>query len=293
MKKILLLTTLFANLLWGKLHVDAAYPYIAEITKSIARDKADVTTLSKGSWDPHFVVPKPSLIASLRQSDLLIVNGASLEIGWIPPLLKNSGNSRIQQGAEGYLDLSRYMKLRDIPSRVDRSMGDVHAEGNPHYALDPHNLVKLAQVISLKLSQLDSANKSFYKANFAAFKAKWEAKIRGYDRAMTSCRGITVVQYHELYNYLLHAYGIRSVANLEPLPGVAPTSRHTVEVIGTIKSKGVRYILQDVYHSDKTAKFIAGKSGAKVLTLPHDVGSMGGTSSLESFYDTLIGSFCR
>jgi len=291
--RTLLLFSLFANLVWGKLHVDAAYPYIAEITKTIAGDKADVTALSKGNWDPHFVVPKPSLIASLRQSDLIIINGASLEIGWIPPLLKNSGNAKIQPNAEGYLDLSHYIKLQDIPTHVDRSMGDVHAEGNPHYALDPHNLIKIAQVITLKLSSLDSANGEFYKSNFARFKSKWEGKIRGYDSHMRGCKNTTVVQYHELYNYLLKHYGLVSVANLEPVAGVAPTPKHTLEVINTIKEKNVKYILQDVYHSNKTAQYIAQKSGAKILTLPHDVGAMGGTSTLDGFYDKLIGTLCR
>jgi zinc/manganese transport system substrate-binding protein len=291
--RALFILLVFATSLFAKLQVVAAYPYIEQLTKEIAKEKVEVTLLSQGNWDPHFVVPKPSLIGGLRDSDLLILNGASLEIGWLPPLIQRANNSKIQKGAEGYLDLSEYIKLKDIPKHIDRSMGHVHEEGNPHFILDPHNIINLAEVIMLKLSMLDRENYPFYKKNFEAFKAHWIKKLKRYDAKMRKCEGMKVVQYHELFNYFLYRYKIKSLGNLEPIPGVKPNSKHTLELIDMIGQNGVKLILQDVYHEDKTASFIASKSGAKAVKLPHDVGALKGTQTLDRFYDTLVGRICN
>lgn len=291
--KTLLLLLLLASSLSAKLNVAAAYPYIKEITQEIAKNKADITLLSRGNWDPHFVVPKPSLIAHLRDSDLLILNGASLEIGWLSPLLGSANNPKIQKNAKGYLNLSEYIDLQDIPKSVNRSMGHVHAEGNPHFILDPHNIIKLAKVISLKLSSLDRANKAYYQKNFENFKVQWQQKLSYYDKQMKACKNMNVIQYHELFNYFLRRYGINSIDNIEPLAGVSPNSKHTLELINTIKQNNIKLILQDVYHEHKTAQFIAGKTDAKVVKLPHDVGALKGTDTLEDFYNTLVKQLCR
>lgn len=291
--KIILMLVFFATALFSKMHVAVAYPYIEQLTQKIAKDKVEITLLSRGNWDPHYVVPKPSLIAGLRDSDLLILNGASLEIGWLPPLISSANNTKIQPNSKGYLDLSEYMQLQDIPKSVDRSMGHVHEEGNPHFALDPHNMIKLAEVIMLKLSLLDSANQEFYQKNFTAFKSHWQKKLRSYDKKMRACRGMKVVQYHELFNYFLRRYEISSLDNLEPLPGISPSAKHTLKLIKMIPEKKVKLLLQDVYHEHKTSAFIAKKTGAKVVELPHDVGALKGTQTLEDFYDTLVGRICN
>jgi len=292
MKFILLFILTFSSL-FAKLSIAVAYPYIGKITHSIAHNKVKIQSLSRGNWDPHFVVPKPSLIATLRDTDLLIINGASLETAWLSPLLKGANNAKILPNSKGYLDLSQYIKLQDIPRTVDRSMGHIHAEGNPHFILDPHNVIKLAKVIYIKLAILDATNKGFYKQNFLKFKKHWQRKISGYDKKMQKCKNMKVVQYHELFNYFLHAYGIISIDNLEPLAGVKPNPRHTMKLINEIKENKVKFILQDVYHEHKTADFIAKKTGAKVLKLPHDVGAMKGITSLDHFYDYLLKSLCK
>jgi len=291
--KILFLLVLTLSTVFAKLQVAVAYPYIEQLTKEIAKDKVDITLLSRGAWDPHFVVPKPSLIAGLRNADLLIVNGASLEIGWMPPLVSNANNAKIQKNAKGYLDLSQYLKLQDIPKTVNRSMGHVHAEGNPHFALDPHNITQLAVVIMLKLSLLDEANKEFYQKNFEVFEAHWQKKLKLYEKKMQKCKGMKVVQYHELFNYFLRRYGITSIDNIEPLPGISPSTKHTLELIKMIKKNRVKYILQDVYHEHKTSAFIAKKSGAKVIEMPHDVGALPSVKTLDDFYDTLVDKLCK
>ncbi len=278
---------------FSKMNVAVAYPYIEQLVDEIAGNKVKITLLSRGNWDPHFVVPKPSLVSGLRDSDLLIVNGGSLEIGWIPPLIKSANNSKILPNAKGYLDLSEYIELQDIPKSTDRSLGHVHAEGNPHFILDPHNVIKLAEVVMLKLSLVDSANQAFYQKNFKAFKSHWQKKLKSYDKKMRACKGMKVVQYHELYNYFLRRYGIKSIDNLEPVPGIKPNSKHALKLVNEIRSNNVKLILQDVYHEHKTASFIAAKTGAKVVELPHDVGAIKGTGTLDRFYDMLVGRVCN
>ena len=291
--RVFLFSILFVSSLFAKIEVAAAYPYIAELTKIVGDEKVEVAVLSRGDWDPHFVVPKPSLVSKLRNADLLILNGASLEIGWLPPLIGSANNAKIQKGADGYLELANYVKLQDIPGKVDRSMGHVHEEGNPHFALDPHNMIDLAEVIMLKLSLLDKANHAYYKKNFEAFRSRWTKRVAAYDAKMKRCEGMKVVQYHELFNYFLHRYKIESIDNLEPLPGIKPNSKHTLELIKEIKQNGIKLILQDVYHEHKTADFIAAKSGAKVVKLPHDVGALKGAQTLDSFFDTLVSRVCN
>ncbi len=292
MRIIILIFVTFTTL-FAKLNVSVTYPYIEQLTKEVAQDKVKISLLSRGDWDPHFVVPKPSLVGKLRNADLLIFNGASLEIGWLPPLMKSSNNAKIQKGTDGYIDLSEYIKLQDIPKSVDRSMGHVHEEGNPHYALDPHNMIPLAEVIMLTLSLHDDKNYDFYKKNFENFKRKWIKKLNQYDAKMKKCRGMKVVQYHELFNYFLKHYGIESIDNLEPIPGIKPNSKHALKLISQIKDQDVKLILQDVYHEHKTAKFIAQKTGAKVVEIPHDVGAVKGTETLERFFDTIVGRVCQ
>jgi len=291
--KIILLLVLTLSAVFAKMQVAVAYPYIEQLTYEIAKDRVDITLLSRGAWDPHFVVPKPSLIAGLRNADLLIVNGASLEIGWMPPLVNNANNAKIRPNAKGYLDLSQYIKLQDIPKSVNRSMGHVHEEGNPHFVLDPHNIIQLAEVVMLKLSLLDGSNKAFYQKNFKTFKAHWQKKLKVYDKKMRKCKGMMVVQYHELFNYFLRRYDIQSLDNLEPLPGISPSTKHTMELINNIPKNKVKYIIQDVYHEHKTASFIADKTDAKVIELPHDVGALKSVKTLDDFYDTLVNTTCK
>ena len=291
--RIILFFLVTFTALFAKLNVGVAYPYIEQLTKEVAQDKVNISLLSRGDWDPHFVVPKPSLVGKLRDADVLILNGASLEMGWLPPLMNSSNNAKIQKGTDGYVDLSEYIKLQDIPKSVDRSMGHVHEEGNPHFALDPHNMIPLAEVIMLTLSLHDDKNYSFYKKNFENFKKKWQKKLKEYDGKMKKCRGMKVVQYHELFNYFLKHYEIKSIDNLEPIPGIKPNSKHALKLINEIKDQDVKLILQDVYHEHKTAKFIAQKTGIKVVEIPHDVGAVKGTQTLEKFFDTLVGRVCQ
>lgn len=290
MKK-LLLPLLCSIPLLASVHVSVAYPYIGELVKTIAQDKVQVSVIAQGSSDPHFVVPRPSYIGMLRESDILIVNGGGLEIGWIPPLLNQAHNPKIIQGASGYLDLSAYVKMIDKPTSLSRAQGDVHAEGNPHYSLDPYNIPVLAKIIMLKLSLMDPANKNVYHTNYDAFAKQWSIKLAQWDKTMAPCRNTQVIQYHELFSYFLKRYGIHTAGTIEPLPGITPSSKHTLELINQIRTDKIPTIIQDDYHEPKTAQFIASKSGAHAVVLAHDIG--GENDTLEKLFDSLSEQTCK
>jgi zinc/manganese transport system substrate-binding protein len=273
--------------IFAQLKIAVTYPYIGAIVKQIAKDKADTFVLAKGNWDPHFVVPRPSLIAKVRRADGLIINGGELEIGWLPPLVRRASNSKISKGSSGYLDMSRYMKFLDKPTKLDRADGDVHPAGNPHYHLDPKNILILAEVITGYLSYLDAQHKSAYIQNFNEFKNMWNIKIKEWDEKMQDVKGTQVVQYHNNLAYFIKAYNLETIGTIEPLPGIPPSSRHTIGLIELMKTQKPRAILHDVYHSTKTAKFISSKTSIPIIIMPHDIESLDEIQDLVSLFDYL------
>lgn len=285
--RLILLLSILLSLAQAKLSVAVSYPYIASITKTIGSDKVSVETLAQGSWDPHFVVPKPSLISRLRNADAIIVNGADLEEGWLPPLLERASNARLNN-SHNVLDLSKKVKLIDIPTDISRAGGDVHADGNPHFHLDPRNIPILAEAITLFLSQKDPANAPLYRNNLTDFKTMWNANLKRWESAMMPLRGKSVIQYHPVFNYFLHAYALKSAATIEPLAGIPPSSSHTIKLIGIINGEKPLCIMHDVYHPTKTGEFLHKKTGIKLLLMPHDVGSLETISNLTALFDMLI-----
>jgi len=293
MKKILLITLLLTTTIFAKLNIATTYNYLGEVTKAIGGDLVKVDVLSNPKLDPHFITPKPSLIGKLRREDLLIINGGQLEIGWLPPLLKSANNGKINAGGSGFLDVSGAINMIDKPTTVSRAYGDVHPDGNPHFAIDIHNIIPIAKLISMKLSIVDPSHKSTYEANYQKFATKMQNLANTLDNKYQNCRGKKVVQYHELFNYALNAYGVEKIGDIEPLPGIAPSSKHTLELIKSIKEQNIKTILQDVYHEKKTAQFIADKTGATVKIVPHDVGAVDGADDLESFYKMIGEQICQ
>lgn len=292
MKKIISLITFTFLILFSSVKAEikivSTYPYIASITKEIVRDKAQVDHLSTGNLDPHFVVPKPSLSVKLRNADLLIINGAGLEVGWLPPLLNQANNGKINPGSEGFLDLSQFINLIQKSENVSRAMGDVHPEGNPHFHLDPYNIPVISDAITAKLCKLDAQNCSYYQENNKTFKAKWNEKIKHWNSMMEKVKEIKVIEYHRLYDYLLLRYGIIVVDTIEPLPGIPPTSKHLKNLVDKIKTKNVNLILQDVYHPLKPAKFLSEKTGIKYVIIPHDVESVKEAKDIFSLFDEIV-----
>jgi zinc/manganese transport system substrate-binding protein len=293
MKKILILAILFSTALFAKVNVAVTYNYLGEIVKKIGAENVKVVVLASPRMDPHFIVPKPSLLPKVHNADMLVFNGAGLEIGWLPPLLKSANNSHVISGAVGFVDASVAINLLDKPSSVSRAYGDVHPEGNPHFSSDPHNIIPIATLITKKLQVIDAQNSEKYQNNLNSFVSEWDLYLKQFDADMQECKTKKVVQYHELYRYILDKYNIDSIGTVEPLPGISASSKHTIELIESIKQNGVKIILQDVYHEQKTAKFIALKSGANVEIVPHDVGSIDATDSLETLYNSIKDRLCH
>lgn len=285
---VLLLLILGVNFAKAELKVITTYPYIASITSQIAGGKAKVEFLAEGNLDPHFIVPKPSLVVKLRDADLLIINGAGLEVGWLPPLISQANNPNINPSSSGFLDLSAFVNLIDKPENVSRAAGDVHPEGNPHFYLDPYNIPILADVITEKLCKLDGKNCDTYRANNKSFKEKWQSKLKDYSIKMSMLKGKKVVQYHKLYDYLINRYQLKLIGNLEPLPGIPPNARHIDSLIDKAKTDGLDIIMQDVYHSQKPARFLSEKTSAKMVIVPHDVGSVPEAKDIFSLFDEIV-----
>ncbi|MFN3599145.1 MAG: metal ABC transporter solute-binding protein, Zn/Mn family [Aquificaceae bacterium] len=285
MKKLLTLLLLSLSISFAQLRVATTYPWIGELVKEVGGDRISLYVIAKPTEDFHFVVPKPSHIAKLRNANLLIINGASLEIGFIPPLIQQSNNPEIQPGRPGFLDLSAYIDLIEKPITVSRAMGDVHPEGNPHYHLDPHHIPLLARAIKERMCQLDHKNCGFYNSNLEDFLKRWNQKIKEWDEGFSKLRGLKVIQYHKTYKYFFKRYGIEEVGTFEPLPGIPPTPKHVDQLIK--HSKDVRLVIYEAFRDPKLAKRVADSIGARAIVLPHDVG-VEGVKNLFDLFDEIL-----
>jgi zinc/manganese transport system substrate-binding protein len=277
----------FASPAQARVKVVVTYPYIASLVGEIAQDRASVSTLAKGDEDPHFVVPRPSFIGKLRQADLLIINGASLEIGFVPPLIRQA---KIMPGADGFIDLSQAVTLIEKPDKVSRSEGDIHPEGNPHFVLDWHNVPGLARAIADALRRADPSGGGAYQKNLDAFLSRWKVKSAEWDKKAEPLRGKAVIQYHRLYDYFAARTGMKIVGELEPKPGIPPTSRHIEELIEANAPGSIYKIITDAYHEQKTPAGLAQKLSVPWVVLPHDVSAVPSAKDIFSLFDTLLAS---
>ena len=287
MKKLLTLITLLPLTLLAHLNVAVSYPYIGVLTKTIGGEHITTTVLAKGNWDPHFIIPRPSLIAKMRNADALIMNGAQLEIGWLPPLINRAGNPKTSPSSATFLNLSHHVELINKPSEVDRKDGDIHPDGNPHFHLDPKNTLLLAGTIKEFLISMDAEHRDVYEKNFADFSDMWNKKMREWSEKMSDKKGLKVIQFHDNLAYFNKAYGLLNIGTIEPLPGISPSSKHVIETIELIKKEDPCCILHDVYHSTKTADFISQKTGIKVVLMPHDIEALEDIDNLSALFDHL------
>ncbi len=286
MNKFLLLL-LLPLALFARINIAVSYPYISAITKSIGGEHIKIVVLAKGNWDPHFVVPRPSLISKVRNADALIMNGGQLEIGWMPALLRRAGNPKTNIGSDSFLNLSRHVKLLNKPTTVDRAGGDIHPDGNPHFHLDPQNIIILAKTIEQFLLSIDAEHSDIYKKNYENFSSSWQKKMKIWQEKMDAKKGMKVIQFHNNLAYFNKAYGLETIGTIEPLPGIPPSSRHVIKTIKLIKEQKPCCILHDVYHSTKTAEFIHKKTGIKIILMPHDIGALETIEDLTSLFDYL------
>lgn len=265
-----------------KLNVVTSTTDLAALTQEVGGDKVNVESIAKGYQDPHFVEAKPSFLLKLRQADLLIAVGLQLEIGWLPPLITQSGNPRIQVGAPGYLDASQFAEILEIPQgTVTRAEGDVHPMGNPHYWLDPDNGRRIARGIATKLADMDTADGAYFQQRFEDFEKRLLAAEQKWDAEMKPYRGRKVVTYHRsLPNFAKH-FGLDVIGYVEPRPGIPPTPSHTLELIQLMKRENCKIILVEPYFDLKTPQSIARETGAQVVVyLP----SVGGVKEVTTYF---------
>jgi zinc/manganese transport system substrate-binding protein len=266
-----------------KLNVATATTDLAALAQEVGGDKISVESIARGYQDPHFVEAKPSFLLKLRQADLLIVVGLQLEIGWLPPLINQSGNARIQVGAPGYLDASQFAEILDIPTgTVTRAMGDVHPLGNPHYWLDPDNGRRIARGIAGKLGDLDPSNTAYYQQRFEDFDKRLSAAEQKWDAEMQPFHGRKVVTYHNSFPNFAKHFHINVIGYVEPRPGIPPTPSHTIELIGLMKRENCKVILVEPYFDLKTPQAIARDTGGTVVQyLP----SVGGEKQVTNYFE--------
>ena len=266
----------------GRLKVVTATTDMAALASEVGGDRIDVESIAKGYQDPHFVEAKPSFLLKLRKADLLIVVGLQLEIGWLPPLITQCGNPRIQVSAPGYLDASQYAEILEKPTEVvTRAMGDVHPLGNPHYWLDPENGRRIARGIEEKLAEMRPGDAAYFEQRFQAFNQRLSTEERKWDEEMKPFHGRKVVTYHRAWPNFARHFQLDVVGYVEPRPGIPPTPSHTIELILMMRRENVKVIMVEPYFDLKTPKSIASQTGAQVLVgLP----SVGGEKEVTDYF---------
>jgi zinc/manganese transport system substrate-binding protein len=265
----------------AELKVVATVPTLAAVAKEVGGSKVTVKSLALPTQDPHFVDAKPSLALELNKADMLVVVGLGLEVGWLPPLQLGARNADIQVGAKGYLDCSQFVALLEKPEVVDRSQGDIHPGGNPHYLYDPRSVVRVAKAIADRMGELDPANKAFYQAKLKRFVGSVEAEAATLKARLAPHAGVPVIGYHKSWAYLADWLGLKQIAFIEPKPGIPPNPAHVAKVLATARSQSVRIIIQESFYPDSTTRLIADKSGARLVVVPGGVDFSGGESYLD------------
>jgi ABC-type Zn uptake system ZnuABC Zn-binding protein ZnuA len=266
----------------SKLNVVTATEDLAAISREIGGDRVAIDSIAKGYQDPHFVESKPSFLLKLQKADLLEVVGLQLEIGWLPPLQTNSRNSKIQVGAAGYLDLSQFCQIMEIPTgQITRAMGDVHPLGNPHYWLDPENGRRLAKGIQSKFSEMQPADAGYFAQRYADFDRRLTEAEKGWDAKMAPFRGRKVITYHNSWPNFCGRFGLQVVGYVEPKPGIPPSPSHTLELINAMKRDNVKLILVEPYFDLRTPNSVAQQVGGEVIQL---MPSVGGVKDITTYF---------
>jgi zinc/manganese transport system substrate-binding protein len=272
----------------AQIRVVATTPDLASVAREIGGDKVSVVALAKPTEDPHYVDAKPSHIVTLNRADALIEGGAELELGWLPPLLENSRNSKISAGAPGRIVASDGIKMLEIPTSFDRSKGDVHSLGNPHFMIDPVTVRIVARNIADHFAQIDSKNAATYNGNLSRFNTKLDAKYAEWQKELAPYRGARIVTYHKDFIYFADRFGLNIVDELEPKPGIAPSPAHLAQVIGKMKAGNAKVILVQPFQNRKTAETVARQTGATVLDTPEQPGAAPNTTTYFDMMDNLV-----
>ncbi len=278
----------------AKLNVVATTPDLAAVAREIGGDKIELTTLARPTEDPHFVDAKPSFIVKLNKADALIEGGAELEIGWLPPLLEGARNPRLDAGAPGRIACNAGIQLLEVPATLDRSKGDIHATGNPHYMTDPANARIVAAHIAEAFAKLDAKSAGVYQVSLQKFTDRLDAKLTEWQQALAPFKGQRIVAYHNSWPYFSERFGVKVDLFLEPKPGIPPSPSHLAEVIAKMKEEKIHVIFAEPHLNRKTAETVARNTGAVVLDVAQFPGGVKGTEAgYIQLYDYLVNSLAK
>ena len=270
------------------LRVFACEPEWGALTQAIGGKLVDVTVATSALQDPHQIQAKPSLIARMRSADLVVCTGAELEIGWLPVLLQQSGNAKVQPGQPGNFEAARMVRMLEVPTSVDRSQGDVHAAGNPHIQTDPRNIAAVATGLGTRLAEVDPPHASDYQHGTADFLQKWQQAMTRWNAQAAPLRGIAVVSQHKGFVYLYDWLGMKEVAVLEPKPGVEPSASHLQNVLATLKTTPARMVLYAAYQDPRPSEWMAQNAGIPAVKIPFTVGGTDGAKDLFGLFDDTL-----
>jgi zinc/manganese transport system substrate-binding protein len=301
-KKILTFCVLFACAISAqaasKLNVMTATEDLASLAREVGGDAITVDSIAKGYQDPHFVEPKPSFLLKLQKADVLVVVGLDLEIGWLPPLITQSRNAKVQRAGPGYIDASTFCEILEKPQgQVSRAMGDVHPLGNPHYWLDPRNGLRIAKGLADKFSAMQPANAAQFAQRYTDFEKRLNEAQKGWEAKMAPFKGRKVITYHRSWPNFCERFGLNVVEYVEPKPGIPPSPSHTLDLINLMKREGVKLILVEPYFDLRTPNSIASQVGGQVVVLMPSVGGNKETSDYFKLFDydinLLVNSFAK
>ena len=277
---------------FADLKVFACEPHWAALVTEIGGSHADVLSATGAYNDPHFIQARPSLIARMRSTDLVVCNGADLEVGWLPVLLNQGGNEKVQPGQPGYMDASHDMHLLQVPSSVDRAMGDIHPYGNPHFQTDPRGIGAAAADLAQRMETLDPVNAAEYQKRYANFKMRWDAAIQKWQQEAAPLKGMKLIAYHDGWVYMADWLGLDFVGFLEPKPGIPPSPGHLAELLGLIKSDGVKGIVYTPYEDAQAPDWLAQRGGIPKALIPDTVGA-DDDKDLFQFYDLMVNQLLK
>ena len=290
MKKILysFLLLLLSSNVHAALNVFACEPEWAALTQQLAGDKASIYTATGPLQDPHQVQARPSLIAKARRAQLLVCTGAELEIGWMPVVLRESVNDAIQPGSIGNFEAAQNVALLEVPTRLDRADGDVHAAGNPHIQTDPRNFLPIADALSKRLVQLDPANISYYQQRLATFDLQWRAAIAKWEKQAEPLKGVSIIAHHKGFPYMNDWLGLKEVAELEPKPGMEPSAAYLGQVLNELQQHPARMVIRAAYQDERPSEWIAERAHIPAVELPFTVGGTPQATDLFTMFDDTI-----
>ena len=254
------------------LDVFACEPEWGALVQEIGGDRVSVYVATTAFQDPHRIQAKPSLLARARRANLVVCTGAELEIGWLPLVLRQSGNNAVQPNTPGYFEAARFVQMLEIPTALDRAAGDIHPGGNPHIQTDPRNIGLVAKALAQRMGEVDPANAAIYQTRHADFDKRWNAAIERWQKEAASLKGVAVVVHHKAFTYLENWLGLKEVAQLEPKPGVEPTSAHLVEVLDQMKRQPAKMILRTPYNDARASEWLSERTKMPMVLMPFTVG---------------------